>query len=171
LPAFAHGESLDRSPEIARVSIGPPVIVSYRPQHPLWLSLDRKVALIGYDLYPEQVSPGEEWEITLYWQAQRRMGRYTVFLHLVNDEGEIVAQVDEQPLGGDYPTQFWQIGEEVQDAHRLSVPGDLPPGEYTLDGGLYVLETGKRLPIVEAKEGQTAFSLGSLTVSPGGAAR
>jgi hypothetical protein len=171
LPAFAHGESLDRSPEIARVSIGPPVIVSYRPQHPLWISLDRKVVLIGYDLYPEQVSPGEEWEITLYWQAQRRMGGYTVFVHLVNDAGEIVAQVDEKPLGGDYPTQFWQIGEEVQDAHRLSVPGDLLPGEYNLDGGLYVLETGERLPIVGAEEGQTHFSLGSLTVSPDGASR
>jgi hypothetical protein len=50
-------------------------------------------------------------------------------------------------MKGIYPTTLWQPGEFVTDVHTIPVPPNLPPGEYSLEVGLYLAETGMRLPI------------------------
>jgi hypothetical protein len=45
-------------------------------------------------------------------------------------------------VGGQFPTGTWQPGDTVVDLHQLS----LPPGNYTLQVGLYELATLQRLP-------------------------
>jgi hypothetical protein len=37
----------------------------------------------------------------------------------------------------------------VLDQHRLTLPNDLPPGEYQLRVGVYYWQTLERLPIIE----------------------
>jgi hypothetical protein len=72
---------------------------------------------------------------------------YTVFAHLVDGNGEVRAQSDSAPMSGSYPTTLWQPGEFVTDVHTIPVPSDLPPGEYVMEVGLYLADTGARLAV------------------------
>jgi hypothetical protein len=84
--------------------------------------------------------------LKLFWQAKTRpQADYTVFIHLLNAEGHIVAQADGPPAGGVYPTQLWEAGEIIVDERLLP---DLSPGHYTLRLGLYQPDSGERLSIV-----------------------
>ena len=86
--------------------------------------------------------------ITVYWRVERAPDAdYTVFVHLLDSNGRLVAQADAPPQLGYYPTSFWESGEVIVDSRALVVPHDAPPGEYTIAIGLYVLATGQRLPV------------------------
>jgi len=86
--------------------------------------------------------------LTLYWQAVGEMDTdYTVFVHLVDGNGTVWGQDDSAPMNGTYPTTLWQPGEFVTDAHQLTLPPDLPPGDYGLEVGMYQVETGLRLAV------------------------
>ncbi|MDE3074230.1 MAG: hypothetical protein KGJ86_02275 [Chloroflexota bacterium] len=92
--------------------------------------------------YRWRASPGAV-TLGLRWQAMAAPSRdYTVYVHLLDAHGRIVAQADGQPRGGDFPTSTWLPGDRVEDRHTLSVP----PGRYTVEVGLYYLPTLERLP-------------------------
>ena len=174
LPALdARGQEIGHTIEIARSRIAPLESISYLPQQDLCtpacaVNLGDKMMFIGHGLYPQNPSAGDTWEIDLYWQALRQISRdYTVFLHLVDQNDAIVAQIDEQPLAGDYPTHLWEIDEQVRDSHRLPLPEDLPAGEYRLRVGLYWLKTGERLPVVGSDASLTFVTLGPIQVGSG----
>ncbi len=88
--------------------------------------------------------------VTFHWQALRPTDRpYTVFLQLLNQQGDVVGGWDSQPFGGLYPTNYWSPGEVIADTFELPLPqGGLSPGHYRLITGFYDFETGQRL-IVE----------------------
>ncbi len=135
------------------------------PENPLKANLGDQVALLGYDLESTRVKAGDSLLLTLYWQAQREMVKdYTVFMHLVDGEGKIWAQDDNQPEGGFYPTSFWDEGEIVRDEHELLLPADMPEGEHELRVGMYILETMERLPVWGQGEAVDWVALGSVRV-------
>jgi hypothetical protein len=116
-----------------------------------WYYLGQAVALVGYDV-DDTVKAGEVLRPRLYWQARAKMDEdYTVFVHLLDGEGNIRAQQDCQPQRGDYPTSQWRRGEVVWDAHELYIPPDLAAGNYQLVAGMYLLETMERLPVLDAR--------------------
>lgn len=142
------GQSLGGCPKIMQLRIAPPVAEEYAAQYPVKVGLGQQITLLGYDLSTEEPAAGDTWGVTLYWLAMRSIEHdYTVFIHLVDEEGEIVAQVDSQPVHDDYPTSLWRLNEQVRDHHLLQLPDDLPAGQYTLRVGLYRLETSERLPV------------------------
>lgn len=99
---------------------------------------------------PPVVRPGETLSVTFTWRADGRPSRaYTVFVHLVGEGETPITQGDGPPQGGEYPTSFWDAGERITDTHVLTIPLDAPPGQYALFLGLYVLETGERLPVLD----------------------
>ncbi len=107
---------------------------------------DNVARLTGYDLERES----RHLHLTLHWSCRAPMDRdYIVFVHLLDGDGNLLAQADGPPAGGDYPTSFWETGEIVVDRHTLDVE-DVPPGLYDLQIGLYLLDTGERLPISNA---------------------
>ena len=93
--------------------------------------------------------------VTMTWAAATPTPvNYQVFAHLRQEEtGAIVAQADGPPVGGWYPTSWWEPGELVQDVREFSLPTDLAPGTYQLVVGLYDLADGTR-PIPEINLGQ-----------------
>jgi hypothetical protein len=107
--------------------------------------------LLGYGLSPEVGQGGDELAVTLYWQALAEMPLdYTVFMHLIGPDGQLVAQDDNGPWWEvSIPTSTWQVGEKLRDRHMLTLPPDLPPGEYHLQIGLYYWQTLERLPVLE----------------------
>jgi hypothetical protein len=104
------------------------------------------VELAGYDLAESASAPGSPLEVTLYWHARQTPDKnYRVFVHLLDAEGQIVAQHDGAPGEGELPALGWLPGEYVTDTHRLALPSNLPAGEYSLEVGLYDPVTRQRL--------------------------
>jgi hypothetical protein len=104
--------------------------------------------LLGYDVTERDIAPGDTLSLTLYWQAEAEMKlNYTVFVQLLNDAGQVAAQVDMQPQAGAAPTTTWLPGEILTDVYHLTLPPGLPPGQYRLITGLYNAASGERLPV------------------------
>ncbi|MFQ5611701.1 MAG: ArnT family glycosyltransferase [Anaerolineae bacterium] len=139
-----------------------------------------QVALLGFTLEPERLTPGQAARLTLYWQARSPLPvDYTVFVHLRTDcrasaqasptqaetcRPETVAQADHRPLGSIYPTTLWAVGETIRETSYLTPPPDLAPGVYQLWAGLYQLETLERLPVQNDRSGENAVLLGEVVV-------
>lgn len=107
------------------------------------------IELHGYDLSAGQAKPGEFLDLTLLW---RSIGEdipvsYTVFVHLLDDEGTFLAQGDAIPVAGFRPTTSWRAGEVITDTHQIQVPAEVDAGDYSLWVGFYDAATGLRLPI------------------------
>ena len=137
-----QGQVADRSAVFGRIKIVP----RERPEHVIekqvYYDLGGKVALIGYEL----ASPVDRasLDLRLYWQALSDLDEdYTVFVHWLDEEGRILAQQDNQPRNGSYPTGLWDEGEIVEDLYHLTVPADRSP--VLLAVGMYRLETLERL--------------------------
>ncbi len=76
--------------------------------------------------------------LTLYWRAGSvQTQNLTVFTQLLNEAGEQVAGHDSIPRNGAAPVTNWLTGAVQADPHRIELPSDLPPGEYTIIVGLY----------------------------------
>ncbi len=116
-----------------------------------------QIELLGYDVANGPQAPSNKGhraparpltlDVTLYWRTSGPVTEdYSVFLHLLDSEGQLVAQHDGRPLYGYLPTGHWSPGDVIPDRHRLSLPADLPRARYRLIAGMYVFETLERLP-------------------------
>ena len=133
-------------PIVASVRVVPPRPLAVRPQRETTYRLGEAIALVGYDL-AGRLEPGAAVTLTLYWRAEGvPEGDYTVFVHLLDRAGEMVAQHDSPPRYGRYPTVLWRAGDVVPDDHPLTVPADAV-GPFRLRVGLYRPDTLERLPV------------------------
>ncbi|MGD2049704.1 MAG: hypothetical protein PVH03_09415, partial [Chloroflexota bacterium] len=118
---------------------------------PVNYRLGDSIFLQGFKFSNEVISPGEPLTVVLYWQPQDEVaGEYTVFVHLLSEDGELVAQQDNIPINGIRPTDTWLAGEEFEDVFTVITPEELPPGQYALSAGMYDSETIVRLPVFDA---------------------
>jgi hypothetical protein len=103
------------------------------------------IELLGYDLDPVRVRSGEDLALTLYWRTGQPLATdLTVFVHLVDGEGKLVAQHDGQPHMGGLPTTRWQAGQVFPDRHVLQIPASTPSENLALLVGFYDQSTGQR---------------------------
>lgn len=110
---------------------------------PLAAQFGEAIQLLGYDLQTDS----EALHLTLYWQALATpAANYTVFNHLVDANGQIVAQLDGPPSGDAWLTATWLPGEIIVDQRTIPL-NDVPTGDYTLLLGLYNSSGGERLPV------------------------
>ncbi|MBN2005127.1 MAG: hypothetical protein JXA21_17340 [Anaerolineae bacterium] len=128
---------------------------------PASVVFDSRIRLAGYALEPAQPLPGDTLQVQLAWQALAEFQEsYRVFVHLIGPSGWVAAQSDGVPAAWSRPTTGWMVDEVVTETRELALPADLPPGEYRLWVGLYVLD-GPRLLI---GDGSDAFLLATLDV-------
>ncbi len=110
---------------------------------PVSQQLANRMRLVGYDIASRW--PGT-LAVTLFWSASAPLeDDYTVFLHLVDQDGHVVANGDARPYDGRYPTTRWPAGKIVRDLHEFQIDPCTPPGAYQIETGLYVLRTMQRL--------------------------
>lgn len=120
---------------------------------PLSIRLGDSISLTGANVSKEKLKGGESFQLTLFWRSLRRVDRdYTVFVHLIDATGKIIAQADHQPRSGTYPTSIWDEGEEIQDEVTIAVPANAPIGNVKIAVGLYDLNTGQRLPVASTND-------------------
>lgn len=101
----------------------------------------------GIQLLDAEISQtAGQMTVELSWTTtQPVLGDYTVFLHLFDDAGTRLAQDDDPPRAGYWPTSHWRPGEVVTSTHTLALPAALPAGSYRLGTGMYDPATGQRL--------------------------
>jgi len=128
------------------------------------------VRLHGYNLDASAVRASGALTITLVWQALAQSDRdYMIFVHMMNDAGKRVAQVD-VPLGTEHwRPQSWQPGRHISMVQHFPLPPDLPAGTYRLAIGVYDPQTFSRLPLRTDGEraddaGQDALLLTRVTI-------
>lgn len=126
-------------PNLALAAAQPQVPVN----QPFGNSMELK--LLGYDW---SNSSGSDLYLRLYWQVEAPLNvDYTTFVHLRDASGELVAQQDQPPLKGAYPTSLWDQGEIIADEITLSIPPTLTAGRYEVVVGLYNPVSGERLTV------------------------
>ena len=133
-------------------------------RYPLAAEFGGSIALEGYDLEPGRPAPGGDLAVWLDWSSlDRSLDReYTVFVHLLDEAGERVAQGDGVPgYLGALPTTLWEPGVPVLDRHVVSLPADLAVGQYSLLIGWYDPQSGERLLL---SSGEDAVALSEVTV-------
>ncbi len=109
--------------------------------------------------------PGVNVEVTTHWSLPPDAGPVSAFIHLLDGEGQIVAQAD-----GPVEAAEDAANSSPETTLTLSLPADLPAGAYELVGGLYAPATGTRLT-VNTDDGQfTAIPLGQYEVAESDAA-
>ena len=82
--------------------------------------------------------PGDSLPVALRWRALGKIDAYySVYVKLLDAGGNAIAGWDGQPQNGEAPTLLWVPGEVVEDLVALAVPVDAPPGEYTVEAGMY----------------------------------
>ncbi|MBN1977796.1 MAG: glycosyltransferase family 39 protein [Anaerolineae bacterium] len=136
--------------------------------YPVGARIGDAITLAGYDISAQEVRPGETLTVTLVWRAEGAPdGDYTAFVHLVDGDGNLVAQDDHPPLGDEYRTSFWARGDVIRDAYSLTLDEDQPPGGCTLLIGLYDPAAQVRVPAYDGLGGRfrdDAVIAGGVTV-------
>jgi hypothetical protein len=104
------------------------------------------LALVEASSPATAVSPGDAVPVELLWQAvEPPREPLVVVVQLLAAGDRLVANLEEEPAGGRYPTQQWAAAELVRDRHALGLPSDLAPGTYRLIVGIYRAEDRVRL--------------------------
>lgn len=117
---------------------------------PLEARFANGLTLTGFRFVSAAVPAGETAHLTLFWTTEAAVtDSYTVFVHVLAADGFQLAGADGLPRNGARLTSQWQPGEVVVDPHLISLPADLPPGEYAVEVGLYRLESGERVRLGE----------------------
>ncbi|MCA9969438.1 MAG: hypothetical protein KC425_04435, partial [Anaerolineales bacterium] len=123
---------------------------------------------------PLTAAPGDTLQLTLTWRSLAPADEsYTVFVHLIDLANRPIVALDYTPLGGSMPTHLWfpkwLPGQQMQDPYRLTIPADLPPGEYLIEIGLYEMVGQRRLHIADAAGNLVGdrYILGGVVVQPG----
>jgi hypothetical protein len=112
--------------------------------------LENGITLTGYETFVSRDDPrGERWVgLYLHWQTATPLTTsLKVFVHLIDADGQLVAQHDSVPALWTYPTDRWAVGEEVVDFHPLHFDPTLGRGPFTIYVGLYDPQTGRRVPL------------------------
>ncbi len=97
-------------------------------------------------------TPGQNLVMEAYWQATQPIDfDYNIFIHVVDAQGHLVAQLDTQPQQGKRPMTTWLPGEVLQDRYTLAIPAQAT-GPLHVEMGLYHWQTGQRLRLPDGSD-------------------
>jgi 4-amino-4-deoxy-L-arabinose transferase-like glycosyltransferase len=123
------------------------------PKTSIWFQSHKTDAVFGdmFALRAYQIgdTSGETLNVKLYWEAlQKPNENYAVFVHLLDAQGQMVAQQDQAPGSGPgYLPLQWSKGDLVADEWHIQLPLPLATGKYQLRVGMYDPKSGNRLPV------------------------
>ncbi len=148
--------------ELASITAQSSAFADMEAQHPVPLParFAETAELLGYDLLAEQLAPGQEVRLVLYWRVYGPVYEpLSSFAHLLDPQGNVVGQYD----GLDIPTWSWEPGVVVAQVYGFPISQDAQPGVHRLEVGLYDPQTMERVGVV----GEDDVPLGERLLLPG----
>ena len=121
-----------------------------------------KVRLLGYRLLASSVSAGEPLQLDLCWQPIVELeGHYSFFVHLVDDGGQVLGQMDvTHDMAG------YSQGEVAVDRYEIQVLPTTPSGHYQLIAGMYITLPGGGWRRLTTEGGDETVLLSEVEVLP-----
>ncbi|HEX3054134.1 MAG TPA: glycosyltransferase family 39 protein [Aggregatilineaceae bacterium] len=106
---------------------------------------------VGHDVTTLTWYRGTRVFLTLYWKPTDSAPPpqdYSIYIHLLDENGTWIAGWDGTPLQKSYPTRFWRAGESLMDYWVLQIPDDIPAGPAKIRIGIYDPVSQTRLPVM-----------------------
>lgn len=129
------------------------------------VEFDDDIVLEQFSQSAATIQAGETLTLTLLWQTEHVIEEdYKIFVHLLDQDNNLVAQHDAFPDQWRYPTSEWIPGRMIRDITPLFIPDTLSAGEYSLRAGIYHPETG-RLPITRSSRPTSDQTIELTTIS------
>jgi hypothetical protein len=139
-----------------RVDLGAVMVGAPPPQADLsgltslGATFDDRIELVGWQA---RIDPEDDSQllVDLGWRvADRSVTDYTVFVHLLGNDDQVLTQHDE-PLGGSQnSTSRWVPGETVRTIFALQVAPGSSARDHRLRVGLYEPVSGRQLPLTRS---------------------
>ncbi|MEW5959847.1 MAG: glycosyltransferase family 39 protein [Chloroflexota bacterium] len=112
---------------------------------PVDFTYDGALRLIGYKLHAEAVRPAQTLPLTLYWELIRPTSTdYSIFVHLLGRQRQVLGQLDTYPGGGQWPTSLLQAGDILADDYAIPIPPQAELGQaptrLLIAAGIYELD-------------------------------
>jgi 4-amino-4-deoxy-L-arabinose transferase-like glycosyltransferase len=129
------------------------------------IDFNHTVELVGYQIKPQQVKPGDSVRVITYWRVTGEVPQDLIaFTHLYRTPTEVMAQQDQLDVDG----SSLQPGDVFMQSHEfIAVPPGTPAGAYPIGVGLYRQETGERWPIYHGSQREAdRIFLSSVQVTP-----
>lgn len=126
-----------------------------------------QMRLRGWRLDADGLRPGGVLSLDLDWEyLVDPTDQYVVFVHVLADDGTLVAQHDEAPVGSRLAAWQWPPNTTFFYSVKLDLPDDLGPGEYRVLLGVYEWPSLDRLPVPAEVPGAEvrAMELGTVEV-------
>jgi hypothetical protein len=106
------------------------------------------IELTGYNLQVDHQR--NEAHVTLYWRTLTPPADdYTIFVHLLDANGNRISQHDQRPMDGRFPTHLWRPDDVMHTDHALQASEACLQDSCYLLVGFYDWETGERLPVTQ----------------------
>lgn len=119
-----------------------PWLLEEIPNHPHFLPVHARFGnvaeLVGITVDDAGQHAEQPFVVSLIWRSLQDTDRSAkVFVHLLDKDGQIVAQHDGIPVGGAVPVYSWPVNAVVEDIHTLTLPSELASGPFKLAVGIY----------------------------------
>ena len=142
---YKAGETWYRDVRLAIYAV--PARVAEVPEVPTEVVFSREldpggptIFLDGFTLLTESLAPGDILQLALFWRTEVPIAeRYKVFVHVYDENGQVVAQTDSEPGATLRPTNTWAPSETVTDRYGVLIPLGTSAGAYRVAVGLYDL--------------------------------
>jgi 4-amino-4-deoxy-L-arabinose transferase-like glycosyltransferase len=123
--------------------------------NPINIDFGGEMALIGYDLSPRALLPGETTTLTLYWRGQHSMEtNYSISTQFINQYGVKAAQKDAWPFDGQVPTSLWEPGVVLEESREMFIFEDTSPGIFDVYIAVYPSDNPDALLVVTPPGGR-----------------
>lgn len=139
-----------------------PAQPTFTPVEAEWenvISIDR-VALLDHE-----VDAGALVRVSYIWVTEELIeDDFAAFTHILDQDGNLVAQYDSQPGRNLFPTTSWARGEHITDRFAVQLPPDVAAGTYTIRVGLYNPANAVRLRATDGNSDNNAVAVGQIVV-------
>jgi hypothetical protein len=162
-PMLGGGIALVDAPELLSpdiragwLRVGSPAIEEFVTAVPLQLDVvwQQSLTLEAINIGPAT----DTLPLQLVWQAGQPLTRnLTTFVHLLDAKGNMLAQVDERPFQGQWPTTVWQADETIFQLLNVPLPEGTSGENVQLRVGLY--DENGRLPLAHSSDDFWQFAV------------
>ena len=120
----------------------PALPANYLPVH---VRFDDSAELVGIVIDDLLLESEGQLGVQLLWQSVQTIDRYgKVFVHLLDENNQLLAQHDAPPVQGAYPFTDWLPDTIIRDDHMLQVDAEALAAPYRLEIGVYDPDTLER---------------------------